>query len=107
MEQNGERKGAAARWHDEFAKARALSAVTNTMRGRARRLPGNGPRAECQKQKWSGEISQHKESYAPRGEVLPFTKAVARVFRINTHAMGRPDMSSVSPRPTSLNPFAL
>ncbi len=28
-------------------------------------------------------------------------------FRMNTHAMGRPDISRVSPRPTSTNPLAL
>jgi len=28
-------------------------------------------------------------------------------LRMNTHAIGRPDASNVSPRPTSSNPFAL
>ena len=35
------------------------------------------------------------------------SQTAGRPFRMNTHAMGRPDMSCVSPRATSSNPLAL
>lgn len=37
----------------------------------------------------------------------PFSQVVERSFRMKTQAMGRPDMSRVSPRATSAKPLAL